>query len=188
MCDKCKLGQLSVTVLGEGKLSNGLFIIGMNPGENEAIMKRPFVGESGELLNALLLLSGINRSDTYISNIVKCRTPNNREPVMDETRTCTKFYLERELAVGKPKVIVALGKYAISYFTEIKSVGDIRSKKIIPLIEYNASLIPTYHPSFYLHKGISPKSENLHESCIDMIDDLKRAKTALEIYKKYGKI
>src|SRR5262249_11993335 len=112
-CTRCKLGRLGrkQVVFGVGNPRAELMFVGEGPGADEDQQGEPFVGRAGQLLNNMIRAMGIRREDVYIAKIVKCRPPQNRQPERDECDTCSPF-LMRQIAVIKPKVIVALGATA----------------------------------------------------------------------------
>src|SRR6266545_5631695 len=114
-CTRCRLCEARTnTVFGEGDADAKFFFIGEGPGETEDQTGRPFVGRAGELLTKMIGAMGLKREQVYIANIVKCRPPGNRCPAPDEVATCTP-YLERQIEIIRPKVIVTLGLPAASY-------------------------------------------------------------------------
>jgi DNA polymerase len=149
-CTKCRLCETRTqTVFGDGDADAKIFFIGEGPGENEDLQGRPFVGRAGELLNKMIVAMGLTRQQVYIANIVKCRPPNNRVPAPDEVATCTP-YLERQLEIIRPKVIVTLGLPAARYMLRTKeSMGRLRGK-------FQAwrgiKLMPTFHPAYVLRQ------------------------------------
>lgn len=143
-------------VQGEGNLRAKLMIIGEAPGEEEDLQGRPFVGRSGKLLNATLAKLGVKREDIYITNVVKCRPPWNRRPNQLEIDNC-EGYLQEEIRLIAPRVIVTLGLSATNALLEIPvSMGEANGK----VFQYreNIKLIPVYHPSAIL------RNPNLRES------------------------
>src|ERR1051325_10814668 len=112
-CIRCKLGKQGrkQIVFGVGNPRAELMFVGEGPGADEDVQGEPFVGRAGQLLNKMIEAMGINREDVYIANIIKCRPPGNRTPERDECDTCSPF-LMRQIAVVKPKVILALGAVA----------------------------------------------------------------------------
>lgn len=135
-------------VLGDGDLNSEVFIIGEAPGADEDRIGKPFIGRSGKLLDKILAEVGINREQTYITNVVKCRPPDNRKPTKTEIMFCWNLYLSEELWKEKKpfKVIVTLGHTAFSAVTGI----DHKTMKEITGKIFNCGgkkLIPTYHPS-----------------------------------------
>lgn len=147
-CQKCRLGaSRTQTVFGEGDPDAKIFFIGEGPGENEDLTGRPFVGRAGQLLDKMIAGMGLKREDVYIANIVKCRPPQNRAPVPDETDACTP-YLVRQLEIVRPKVIVTLGLPAARYM--------LRSSQSMSRLRGNwhqwrgIKLMPTFHPAYLL--------------------------------------
>ncbi|MCS7137696.1 MAG: uracil-DNA glycosylase, partial [Candidatus Caldarchaeum sp.] len=100
-------------VPGEGNPNAEVMFIGEGPGEDEDLQGRPFVGRSGKLLTEALEKAGIRREDVFITNVVKCRPPGNREPTPEETSVCTKNYLFRQIELVNPRLIVLLGSVAV---------------------------------------------------------------------------
>ena len=167
--EKCHLCELSKSrgkvVFGEGNPHADLLIIGEAPGATEDSSGKPFVGRSGELLTKMienvLLLS---RNDVYITNIVKCRPPNNQVPTPTQAHTCQP-YLLKQIELIKPKLIVTLGATAYHFLTgdetEISKIRGTVHK------QNGYTLIPTYHPSFLLRNPSAKK---------EVFEDLKKLK------------
>jgi uracil-DNA glycosylase len=134
-------------VPGEGNPNARLFLVGEGPGATEDAQGRPFVGQAGNLLNGILEAIEIRRDDVYITNIVKCRPPQNRKPLPDEIAACIP-YLHRQLEIVRPKVILALGSTAgEAMLGARKSLGELRGK----VHTYNGiPLVVTYHPAALL--------------------------------------
>jgi len=148
-CTRCRLCETRTnTVFGEGDVDSKIFFIGEGPGENEDLQGRPFVGRAGEQLNKWIAAMGLRREDVYIANIVKCRPPGNRVPMPDEVATCTP-YLERQLEIIRPRVIVTLGLPSLKYMTGDpkltmgRSRGHWRDWRGI-------KMMPTFHPAYVL--------------------------------------
>lgn len=163
-CNKCKLckGRKNI-VFGTGNKEADLMLIGEGPGADEDIQGIPFVGKAGQLMNKAFIGLGIKREEVYIANIVKCRPPNNRDPEKDETIACIN-YLRNQVILVKPKVIVLLGRIALTNILgeEYKitaSRGKIIEKKGI-------TYIPTWHPAALLRDETKK---------IDFWNDLKLA-------------
>jgi len=147
-CRKCPLCSARThTVPGEGNPSAQLMCIGEGPGATEDATGRPFVGQAGELLNGILASIGLAREQVYIANIVKCRPPQNRKPLPDEAAACMP-YLHRQIALIRPKVILALGGTAAEAMLNTKrGLGDLRNQ----VHRYAGTpLIVTYHPAALL--------------------------------------
>jgi len=162
-CTRCPLAKLGRTkvVFGVGKPNADLVFVGEGPGEDEDRQGEPFVGKAGQLLTKMIVAMGIERRDVYICNVVKCRPPGNRDPEPEEQRVCGKF-LERQLDIIRPRIVVALGKIAAMY---LKGITDIPKEKF-PISKYRgrferyrgADMMLTYHPS-YLLRAPSAKKE-----------------------------
>lgn len=147
-CTRCRLhSERHALVFGEGNPEAQVVFVGEGPGAEEDRTGRPFVGRAGELLTRMIEAIGWRREDVYICNIVKCRPPNNRAPLADEIATCAPF-LERQLQALAPRVIVTLGKPAISALLE-RNVAITRLRGIWQ--EWNGiPVMPTYHPAYLL--------------------------------------
>lgn len=165
-CTRCKLHQQGrkQIVFGVGNPHADLMFVGEGPGADEDMQGEPFVGRAGQLLNNMIKAMGIRREDVYIANIVKCRPPGNRTPERDECETCSPF-LMRQIAVIKPKVIVALGAVAAKNLLAINApMSELRgrfydfmpsgARSSDPSFSggswQGAKLAVTYHPAFLL--------------------------------------
>jgi len=146
-CDKCSLHKNRTnTVPGEGDPDADIVIIGEAPGENEDIDGRPFVGRAGDVLNDLLKSGGLQRNDVFITNIIKCRPPDNRDPKKKEKKVCLP-YLKEQLKIIEPDVIVTLGKHATESLLD-NEFKEVRGQKI----EWDGYvLVPLYHPAATLY-------------------------------------
>ena len=149
-CTMCPLGSLGRTnvVFGEGNPNATLMLIGEGPGKDEDAQNRPFVGRSGQLLTRALTHCGVDRSTIFITNIVKCRPPENRAPTPLESTTCRNLLLLKQIKIIRPSVICTLGSTALRYLLdqEIK-ITQMRGK----LIHKDTFIvIPTYHPAYIL--------------------------------------
>ncbi len=148
-CTRCRLhkqGRKQI-VFGVGNPKADLMFIGEAPGADEDEQGEPFVGRAGQLLNNMIKAMGLRREQVYIANIIKCRPPGNRTPERDECETCSPF-LMRQIAVIKPKVIVALGAVAAKTLLAINaSMADLRGR----WYDFRGTkLAVTYHPAFLL--------------------------------------
>jgi uracil-DNA glycosylase len=147
-CTRCRLhkGRTNL-VFGVGNVDADIMFVGEGPGADEDEQGEPFVGRAGQLLNNMIAAMGIRREDVYIANIVKCRPPGNRTPERDECDTCSPFLL-RQIAVIRPKVIVALGAVAAKNLLAVNdSMANLRGR----WYDFRGSrLIVTYHPAFLL--------------------------------------
>ena len=147
-CTKCFLAQGRTNVVpGEGNPRADLVLVGEGPGQTEDQTGRPFVGRAGELLTDILRAIGFERDQVFICNVVKCRPPQNRKPLPDEMTSCSPF-LEAQLALIRPKVILALGATAAEALLQGKrSLADLRLK----VHSYRGTpLVVTYHPAALL--------------------------------------
>ena len=149
-CEKCRLCEHRNNVVpGEGDPNARLMFIGEGPGQEEDRLGRPFVGRSGELLTRMIHAIGLERSEVYICNIVKCRPPQNRNPEPDEAAACLN-YLRAQFALVRPQVVVLLGKVACQY--------TIRDQVFITrdhgrwFEQKGTWFMPTYHPSALLRE------------------------------------
>jgi DNA polymerase len=160
-CTRCKLhkqGRKQI-VFGVGNPRADLMFVGEGPGADEDTQGEPFVGRAGQLLNNMIKAMGIRREDVYIANVVKCRPPGNRTPERDETETCSPF-LMRQIAVVKPKVVVALGAVAAKNLLAMNaSMAELRGRfyDFMPSGARSSDpnwqgtkLAVTYHPAFLL--------------------------------------
>ncbi len=148
ICRKCPLAALRTKVVpGEGNPKARLLFVGEAPGAEEDLQGRPFVGRAGRLLDRIIAAMGFSRGEVFIANVLKCRPPNNRDPLPEEVRACSPFLLRQVSCIG-PEVIVALGKPAATFFLGREaSIGDIRGT----LFEFQGiPVMPTYHPAFLL--------------------------------------
>ncbi len=162
-CTACKLRAGCIqTVFGVGDEKADWLFVGEGPGADEDVQGEPFVGQAGKLLDNMLATIGLKRGDNvYIANIVKCRPPSNRTPEPDEIATCLP-YLQRQIALIKPKLIVALGKTAAtSLLGRDATLGSLRGT----VHEYQGvPLIVTYHPA-YLLRSPAEKAKAWEDLC-----------------------
>jgi uracil-DNA glycosylase family 4 len=149
LCPLATQGRTQV-VFGAGNPNADIMLIGEGPGFHEDKNGIPFVGAAGQLLNKLLESIGLNRDDIYITNVVKCRPPGNRDPKPDEIEICTSTYLYDQLREMKPKVVATLGRFASSVMLGRKdvSMGRIHGQKFSV---DGFTIVPIYHPAAALH-------------------------------------
>ena len=148
-------------VIGEGNHDAKIMFVGEAPGKTEAATGRPFAGAAGKILDELLASIGINRSDVYITNIVKDRPPLNRDPSLKEITIYGPF-LEREIEIIQPKVIVTLGRFSMEYVmrkfgltSKLKTIGKVHGEKILTQASHGSvDIVLLYHPtaSTYGHR------------------------------------
>ncbi len=155
-CTRCKLHALGRTqiVFGVGSPGADLMFVGEAPGADEDEQGIPFIGRAGQLLTKIIEAIDLTRDDVYIANIIKCRPPQNRNPDQDEVDSCEPF-LFRQIEVIKPKVIVALGKYAAQ--TLLKTETPISRLRGQVLDYRGAKLVPTFHPAYLLRNPSSKR-------------------------------
>ena len=170
-CTRCKLhalGRRQIVFGRRGIHTRILMFVGEAPGADEDIQGEPFVGRAGQLLTKIIEAIGLRREDVYIANVIKCRPPGNRNPEPDEVEQCEPF-LFRQIDSIKPKVIVALGKFAAqSLLRTADPITRLRGREF----KYrDAILMPTYHPA-YLLRMPSAKRE--------VWEDMKRVRVILE--------
>jgi len=151
ICHKCPLYKTKTQyVFGEGAPDSSLMFIGEAPGYYEDAKGRVFIGKAGQLLTKIIEAMGFSREDVYIANILKCRPPDNRNPMGNEIKNCFP-YLARQIEIIKPEVICALGTFAAQKLIETNiPISKIRGK----LFYYNdIKVVPTFHPSFLLRNS-----------------------------------
>jgi DNA polymerase len=155
-CTRCKLHALGRTqvVFGVGNPTADLMFVGEAPGADEDEQGIPFIGRAGQLLTKIIEAINLRRDDVYIANIIKCRPPQNRNPEPDEVASCEPF-LFRQIDVIKPKVIVALGKYAAQTLLRRETpISRLRGQ----VFDYRgAKLVPTFHPAYLLRNPSSKR-------------------------------
>ena len=167
-CTRCTLhaGRTNL-VFGVGSPAADLVFVGEAPGRDEDRQGIPFVGRAGQLLTRIIASIGLSRDEVYIANVIKCRPPNNRNPEPDEVATCEPF-LFRQLDVIRPRVVVALGGFAIRTLLQTdQAISRLRGR----VFDYRgAKLVPTFHPAFLLR---SPERKR------DVWEDMKRVRALL---------
>ena len=168
-CRRCKLHTLGrrQVVFGVGNPNADLMFVGEAPGGDEDIQGEPFVGRAGQLLTKIIEAIGLQRSDVYIANVIKCRPPGNRNPEPDEVERCEPF-LFRQIDMVKPKVIVALGKFAAQ---SLLKTGDPITRLRGREYQFrSATLVPTFHPAYLLR---NPSSKR------EVWEDMKKVRALL---------
>jgi uracil-DNA glycosylase family 4 len=149
VCQRCMLHHSrKLAVPGEGPVDSELMFIGEGPGFHENEQGRPFVGAAGKYLEELLAKINLRREQVFICNVVKCRPPNNRDPLPDELAACSD-YLERQIHVINPKVIITLGRYSMARFLPNAKISEVhgQSYKIKGRL-----VVPMFHPAAALHQ------------------------------------
>jgi DNA polymerase len=168
-CQRCRLssGRTQV-VFGTGNPNAGIMFVGEAPGFYEDKQGVPFVGAAGKLLNELLESVGLSRSDIYIANVIKCRPPDNRDPLPDEVETCKPF-LFQQIELIKPKVVCTLGNFAMQTLLG-KKIGIMKMRGQAFQVQ-DFFVFPLLHPAAALHQG------NLNES---LREDFRKLKAFLD--------
>ncbi len=169
-CTRCKLHTLGrrQVVFGVGNPQARLMFVGEAPGEDEDTQGEPFVGRAGQLLTKIIEAMGLTREQVYIANVIKCRPPGNRNPEPDEVETCEPFLFE-QLAIVRPRVVVALGKFASqSLLRTTEPITKLRGR----VFDWRgASLVPTFHPAYLLR---NPPAKR------DVWEDMKKVRDLLQ--------
>lgn len=161
-CKACDLHKTRTqSVPGVGPENARIMLIGEAPGMNEDRKGEPFVGQAGQFLNTLLGLAGLKREDVYITNVVKSRPPENRDPLPEELAACAPW-LDRQLAIIKPQVIITLGRFSMARWFPTAKISSVHGE---PRKFGKTTVIPMFHPAAALHQ---PKYRTLIE------DDFKK--------------
>ena len=149
-CTLCTLGsKRTMAVPGNGSRTAELMFIGEGPGFYEDQQGLPFVGRAGQLLNEMLAAIGMRREDVFVTNMIKCRAPNNRDPLPIEIKSCGP-YLDRQFELISPKVIVTLGRYSTAKFFPDEPIGKLRGTPA----NWNGIVVyPMYHPAAALRNS-----------------------------------
>lgn len=174
-CELCRLSQSrNNAVPGEGPSDADLMFIGEGPGFHEDQQGRPFVGAAGNFLEELLASIGLERGDVFITNLVKCRPPGNRDPQDDELDTCTSTYLEDQISAIDPKVIVTLGRFSMERYFPDQKISRIhgQSKAVGGRL-----IVPMYHPAAALHQ---PRLRDVVEEDFGRLPDMIERAADLE--------
>ena len=174
-CHACGLAQQRTQVVpGEGADDAEIVFIGEAPGYNEDRLGRPFVGPAGAFLDELLALVGLSRQSVYVANVVKCRPPANRDPLPGEILAC-KPWLDRQLDMIAPRVVVTLGRFSLARYLPNESIGKVHGR---PRQVDNIVCFPMYHPAAALHQGSLRRT--IEEDMQRLPDVLKELKGAAE--------
>ncbi len=149
-CTDCPLSETRThAVPGEGSKAARIIFIGEAPGYQEDRQGRPFVGPAGKFLDELLGSIGLNREDVFIANMIKCRPPNNRDPLPNEVTACTK-YLDRQIELLEPELVVTLGRYAMGKYFPKDSISRVRGRV---RTKDGQRVLPLLHPAAALHQA-----------------------------------
>ena len=175
VCEKCVLCRTRKrSVPGEGPVNAQILFIGEGPGFNENEMGRPFVGQAGKFLDELIGHAGFKRPEVFITNVVKCRPPENRDPLPDELNACAA-YLDKQIETINPDIIVTLGRFSMAKFFPMARISAIHGKAAWVS---DRLVVPMYHPAAALHQ---PLLKN------DIIADFKALPNAIEEAQKKKK-
>lgn len=162
-------------VMGDGNIDADIVFIGEAPGKNEDETGLPFVGAAGKFLNEMLATIDMNRDDIYITNIVKYRPPNNRDPLPQE-KTAFWPYLVRQLDIIAPKIVVTLGRHSMEYFLPEKKISVVHGQpKRISFGQNKIVIVPLYHPAAALYNGSMRAT---------LIEDFMKLPTIINILEK----
>jgi len=148
LCQQCEIAKFRTKVVpGEGAENADIMFIGEAPGWHEDQQGRPFVGPAGQFLDRLLASINLSRQQVYIANVIKCRPPENRDPLPKEIEACRKW-LEGQIELIKPKVVVPLGRFSLAWFFPNESIGRTHGQA-----RYRDGIyyLPMYHPAAALH-------------------------------------
>lgn len=149
VCTRCQLHlSRKLAVPGEGPAGAEVMCIGEGPGYYENEQGRPFVGAAGNLLNELLKKGGLSRAEVFITNVVKCRPPGNRDPLPEELAMCGD-YLTRQIAAINPLVIVTLGRFSMQRFLPLERISQVHGQAVQ---QGSRLIVPMYHPAAALHQ------------------------------------
>jgi uracil-DNA glycosylase family 4 len=150
ICTQCPLCESRIlAVPGEGKQDAQVMLIGEAPGKQEDELGKPFVGNAGRYLEHVLAGTDFQRADFFITNIVKCRPPSNRTPKSNEVATCTSLYLFEQVKLVNPKLVLLLGRLAVTTMLKLKSVEEARGRVIA---HEGRNYIATYHPAVRFYR------------------------------------
>jgi DNA polymerase len=161
--------------MGDGNPDAAIVFIGEAPGKNEDLQGKPFVGAAGKFLDELLAGAGMDRSEVYITNIVKYRPPNNRDPSGEEKQVFWP-YLVRQLEVIKPQIVVTLGRHSMEYFLAGAKISLVHGQpKRVTFDNHKLVIMPLFHPAAALYNGSMRQT---------LIDDFMKLPKVIEALKK----
>ncbi|HAS00068.1 MAG TPA: uracil-DNA glycosylase [Candidatus Moranbacteria bacterium] len=175
VCNNCKLRKnCSHVVFGAGNPEAKIIFIGEAPGKKEDELGVPFVGSTGRILDKMLASIKIKREDVYLTNICKCRPPENRDPLPEEVAECWPW-LEKQIAIISPTIIITLGKYALNSFLPTAKISEVHGKIIDVEIKKigKIKLFPLHHPAA---ARINRKTKALFEEDFQKIPNLLQSK------------
>ena len=178
-CIKCNLSKTRTNAVpGKGNLKAEILFIGEAPGRNEDLKGEPFVGAAGNILSEALASAGLSRDDVYITNVVKCRPPNNRVPLQEEKESCQP-YLSKELEIIKPKIICIMGNTAYGSLLGGNSITKNRGKTIE---KDGQKYFLTIHPAAVIYnQELKSVLKNDMKILVETLDRLKKDKNLVDI-------
>jgi DNA polymerase len=183
VCQRCELHRSrNRAVPGEGPTHAEMMFIGEGPGARENEQGRPFVGAAGKFLDQLLEQAGVTRADVWITNVVKCRPPGNRDPLPDEVETCTSNYLQHQIKIVNPSIIVTLGRFSMSMFFKGAKITQIHGQMRKVADHF---VIAMFHPAAALHQ--SSLKPVIMDDFARLPELLKEARTELGTSGSNGK-
>src|SRR5512141_179516 len=182
VCPKCDLAKSRTNAVpGEGPEDAEIMFIGEGPGFHEDRLGRPFVGAAGQYLDELLGMIGMDRKQVYITNMVKCRPPQNRDPQPDEMEAC-RPYLDCQIELIKPKVIITISRFAMARWFPDRKISEIHGK---PKRFGNLVVIPMYHPAAALRQqSLKATLEADFKKVPQILKDMTRLRDEGETPKK----
>lgn len=150
VCTTCELCRTRTqAVPGEGPATARILLVGEGPGWHEDQQGKPFIGNSGKFLSELLASAGVSRVEVFITNVVKCRPPSNRDPMPDEIAACAEF-LDRQIAILDPEIVVTLGRFSMARWFPGERISRIHGQA---KRDGRRMIVPMYHPAAALHQG-----------------------------------
>ncbi|MBN1678690.1 MAG: uracil-DNA glycosylase [Anaerolineae bacterium] len=177
-CTRCPLhSSRTHAVPGAGRVDADIMFIGEAPGYHEDQQGLPFVGASGKYLDQLLAMIGLSRNDVFITNVIKCRPPGNRDPLPQEIDACMPAYLTQQATIIKPKLVATLGRFSMAlFFPKTAQISRIHGQ---PKYANERIYYPLYHPAAVL------RNPNLRPV---MEEDFKRIQTLINEFEQHGTI
>jgi len=153
VCQKCPLFKNGRPVAGQGQPSKRLMMIGEAPGYHESVQGHPFVGRAGRLLDDLFTLINLKRDQVFITNILKHRPPNNRDPLPQEVKTCRPF-LDQQIKIVNPRLLITLGRFAMEKFIDNAKISQIHGQaRWVDWFDERLLVLPLYHPAAALRSN-----------------------------------
>ena len=176
-CTRCALQHERTNIVwGTGNRKADLMFVGEGPGEQEDLQREPFVGPAGVVLNRMIKAMGLTREELYITNVVKCRPPGNRDPKPAEMKACHPWLLE-QLGFVRPKVLVTLGRISTCKLTQTWGPMDVLLTKDDLECDFLTPIpvVPIYHPSYLLRLAKGPSQDSFRATYQDTVQRLQRA-------------